>query len=175
MKFISKSSNLLVVLRPGMSASALTGTPAVPTISVRFKDGVAEVEQQELIDMMLAHPAFNGDFISADNVPVDPYQDGRKQSEPAHEVTEMKFGTPIARSVKGGDKPKISKEMQTLIQQTASVMAKEMLPSMVKSTLETLVKDNKKKPRSKKAKKIVKKVEIIEEAVVEPEIAKEIV
>lgn len=141
MKFISKSANLLIVLSPGLQAQPLTGTPAKPTVSVRFKDGIAEVNQQELIDMMLRHPAFNSDFISADNIQKDPYADTRRSSEPAHTLTEMKYGTPVARQVVGGDSAflNLPLEMQKTIKSLASEMAKSMLPDMLKSTLEGLV------------------------------------
>ena len=138
MKFISKSTNLLIVLRPGLSAQPLTGTAAKPTISVRFKDGVAEVQQQELVDMMLAHPGFNGDFISAESVPTDPYAAMRQSSEPAHIMTELKFGTPISKVV-GGPKVVLTPEMQKIVQSMAVEMAKAILPSMVESTLKSLV------------------------------------
>jgi hypothetical protein len=143
MKFISKSSNLMIVLRPGMSAQPLTGTPAVPTLSVRFKDGVAEVEQPELIKMTLAHPGFNSDFIASDNVAVDPYANSRVASEPAHEVTELKFGTPISHEVKLGEAPKLSPEIQKLVQSAAIELAKTMLPTMVEETLKKIVSNNK--------------------------------
>ena len=135
MKFISKSSNLLIVLRAGLSPQPLTGTPARPTVSVRFKDGVAEVQQQELIDMMLAHPGFNSDFISAENVPTDPYAAIRRSSEPAHTLTEMKYGTPVARKVVGGDSAfsTLPIEMQKTIQSMAGEMAKAMLPDLLKA------------------------------------------
>lgn len=133
MKFISKSANLLIVLSPGLQAQPLTGMPAKPTVSVRFKDGVAEVQQQELIDMMLRHPAFNGDFISADNVKEDPYSDTRRESEPAHILQEMKYGTPVSRQVVGGDSAfsSLPLESQKMIKSLASEMAKAMIPSML--------------------------------------------
>jgi hypothetical protein len=146
MKFISKSSNLLIVLRPGTQAQPITGTLAVPTVSVRFKDGIAEVQQQELIDMMLRHPAFNGDFIAADNVPTDPYAASRRSEEPAHTVTELMFGTPVSRKVVGGDSPlaAMSPEMQGLVKTLAADLAKAMLPSMVAETLKEIVSANEK-------------------------------
>lgn len=141
MKFISKSSNLLIVLRPGMPASHITGTPAKPTVSVRFKDGVAEVpdDNQEIIKMMLAHPGFNGDFISAEGVPTDPYAGGRQPSEPTHVMTEMKFGTPTARKVEGSKMAQLSPELRKAVEDAALEMAKSMLPGMLEQTLKTLV------------------------------------
>lgn len=144
MKFISKSTNLLVVLRPGLSAQPLTGTPARPTISVRFKDGIADVQQQELVEMMLAHPGFNNDFISAENVPVDPYAATRQSSEPGHTVTEIKFGTPVKRE-NVGEHPQLPPELQKIVQGMAAEMAKKMLPSMVESTLKSIVQSREEK------------------------------
>lgn len=134
MKFISKSSNLLIVLRAGLQAQPITGTPARPTVSVRFKDGVAEVQEEELVKLMLAHPGFNGDFISADIDPVDPYAASRQSSEPAHVLTDLKFGTPIARKIEGGGS-QMSPELQKMIQSAAAEMAKQMIPGMIKDIL----------------------------------------
>lgn len=155
MKFISKSTNLLIVLRAGLPAQPMIGMPGKPNISVRFKDGVADVQQQELIDMMLAHPGFNVDYIAADSVPVDPFVAARKASEPAHEMIEMKYGTPENRQVGGGDPTKLTPEMQKLVKAAAEEMAKAMLPSMVEHTLKTLVADRKeaKAPGKKRGRK----------------------
>jgi len=138
MKFISKSSNLLVILRPGLSAQPLTGTPAKPSVSVRFEDGVAEVQQEDLIKMMQNHPGFESDFISADTNVADPYAVTRTEKEPAHEMADIKYGAPEGRVIKGGPKPKISPAIQKLITESAKDLAKQMLPDMVKETLKVL-------------------------------------
>jgi hypothetical protein len=149
MKFISKSTNLLIVLRPGLSAQPITGTPAKPTISVRFKDGIADVQSEELVQMMLSHPGFNSDFISADNIPVDPYAATRQSSEPAHTMTELKFGTPINKKTEGGNM-QLPPELQKLVTQMAAEMAKKMLPSMVESTLKNIVSSHEKEAKTVK-------------------------
>lgn len=139
MKFISKSSNLLIVLKPGLQAQPLTGTPSVPTVSVRFKDGLADVVDEELIKRMLAHPAMNNDFISAEEVNgVDPYAYTREESEPAHIMTELKFGSPVGRQVKGG-KSQLTPALAKLVQDEAVKLATAMLPSMIESTLQKIV------------------------------------
>lgn len=141
MKFISKSSNLLIVLKPGLSAQPITGTPAKPTVSVRFKDGVADVQSQELVDLMVAHPGFNSDFISAEGTVADPFAFTRESSEPAHSITEVKFGTPVSKVTKGGN-PQLSPEIMKLVQQMATKMATDMLPGMVESTIKEIVSAN---------------------------------
>lgn len=139
MKFISKSSNLLIVLRPGLPAQPITGTLARPAVSVRFKDGLAEVPDGELADMMLKHPGFDSDFIAAGEIGMaDPYAYMRQANEPQHQITEMKFGTPVGRKVSGGT-PALSPEMRKMIQDMATSLAKEMLPAMVEATLKSIV------------------------------------
>jgi hypothetical protein len=169
MKFISRNSNLLIVLRAGLSAQPITGTPAKPTISVRFKDGVADVTQQELVDMMLVHPGFNSDFISAEESPIDPYAALRQPSEPTHVVTDIQFGTPMSRQVKGG-KPAIPAELQKLIQESAAEMAKQMLPSMVEATLKSLLGSQKEAPKVKGKRGRKPKVKVAEVPVNKDEI-----
>lgn len=139
MKFISKSSNLLIILRAGLPAQPITGTLARPAVSVRFKDGLAEVPEGELTEMMLRHPGFESDFIAAGEVGMaDPYAYMRQANEPQHQITEMKFGTPVGRKVSGGT-PTLSPEMRKIIQDMAVAMAKEMLPAMVEATLKSIV------------------------------------
>jgi len=157
----------MIVLKPGFSAQPITGTPAKPTVSVRFKDGVADVPEGELTEMMFAHPGFNADFISAELHTVDPYAFTRQPSEPAHAVTELKYGTPVSNEVKGG-KVNIPPEIQKMVQNMAIEMAKEMLPGMIKATLESYtaskegvkVEDNVEAPvEKKKGGRPAKKVE----------------
>lgn len=168
MKFISKSSNLLIVLRPGLSAQPVSGMPAKPTISVRFKDGVANVEQADLIKMMLEHPGYENDYISVEEGAnkVDPYASNRTSMEPAHEVVELQHGTPVSREIKG-DKAKISPEIQKLITDSAIALAKEMLPEMVKATLGELVKNN---DEIKVAEPIATETKVVEPIAVETKV-----
>lgn len=177
MKFISKSSNLLIVLRAGLSAQPITGTPAKSTVSVLFRDGVAEVTDKELVDMMLAHPGFNGDFISAEGVAIDPYAVTRQSSEPAHVMTEMKFGTPINRSIQGGATAQLPPELQKIVQEASLVIAKNMLPGMLQEALKSLVKGHEAekaiKTKGKPGRKPFKKVEIKDSVVTENPLIKE--
>jgi hypothetical protein len=164
----------MIVLKPGLAAQPLTGSPARATVSVRFKDGLADVPEGELSDLMLAHPGFNSDFILADLSKIDPFLYTRQPSEPAHVVTEIKYGSPVGREVTGG-RVNITPELQRLVQDMAVSMAKEMLPGMVKETLKTLMAEHKdqkeevpaaepKKKGNPNWKKGAKKVEIQTEA-----------
>lgn len=137
-KFISKSTNLHIILRQGIQASPLTGTQAKPAISVRFQDGMANVADEELIQMMLNHPGFNSDFISVEETQADPYAYLRQESEPPHIITDIKFGTP-QKATGSKNKVQMPPEVLKLIQEQASEIAKQMLPSMVEQALKTII------------------------------------
>lgn len=141
MKFISKSANLNIMLRPGLPAQPITGTPATPAISVRFQNGLAVTDDEKIINMMLAHPGFTRDFVSADENGVDPYAGFRQEAEPQHVTTDIKHGTPVGRTVSKG-KPQLPPEIMKLVQEQAASIARELLPGMVAETLKTLVKAN---------------------------------
>ena len=138
MKFISKNSNLHVILRPGLPAQPLTGSPAKATISVRFQNGVADIQQEELVQMMLNHPGFNMDFIAADDRGTDPYSSHREDAEPQHVLTEMRYGHPVCRNV-SPVKTKLPPELMQIVRIQAESMAKQMLPGMVEEVLKSLV------------------------------------
>jgi hypothetical protein len=138
MKFISKTNNLHIILRPGISEQPLTGTPARAAISVRFQDGVANVEQDELVEMMMRHPGFNIDYIAADEAGTDPYAYLRQDSEPAHVITEMRYGQPENRTA-SPVKRQLPPEIRKMVQEQATEIAKQMLPSMVEEALKTIV------------------------------------
>jgi hypothetical protein len=98
-------------------------------VSVRFKDGVAEQNDQGMIEMLLAHPGFGADYISAeDTMGTDPYAYMREDSEPEHIVTRIEYGQPKG----SGNAPKIklTPEVRKAIQDEAMKMAKVMAAQM---------------------------------------------
>lgn len=125
----------MLVLRPGIPAQPITGTPAVPTLSVRFQDGVVDIHDIELVEKMRNHPGFNVDFVEVEEQKSDPYY--RKPVEPQHVMTELKYGTPIARET-SKIKRELPPELEKLIQEQAVAIAKEMLPGMVEATLKAM-------------------------------------
>jgi hypothetical protein len=90
MKFISKNNNLRIVLAHGQAAEPLTGRQATPGKYVKFEGGVAVINDEETCQLMLRHPGFTFDFIKAEEDTIDPY---RRQVEPIHEMTELKYGS----------------------------------------------------------------------------------
>ena len=139
MRFASKSTNLHIILRQGLPAEPMLGKPATPAISVRFKDGAAEVKDESLIEMMLAHPGFNSDFISIEERMGDPYGLNRVSSEPDHIITEMAYGTPTRKTV--GPGPQLSPELKQLIAQEAQSIAKPIAIELAKAMLPSLLEE----------------------------------
>ena len=141
MKFISKNSNLRIILKPGLPAQPVLGIPAQWSVSVKFQDGIAEVKDQKIIDKMLTHMGFNSDYIAVDDNGNDPFAFNRVEAEPAHVITEIKYGH-AERSIGTPKKFKVDPEMQKAIAEMANEIAnkrmKEMLPALLKETLESM-------------------------------------
>lgn len=148
----------MLVLRPGIQGNHLTGTPAQPGLSIRFRDGIVEVKDEEVIRLMKASDGFkNGDFIAVDEDMQDPYADERVQIEPVHVVTEMKYGHPEARKV--SDSPvripaSIKKMIAVEAQKMAKEMVKEMIPQIIKELSTTPDQDSTKKEVEAPSKKV---------------------
>lgn len=178
MRFVSKSTNLRVMLRPGIQANPLSGQAAVPAIFVRFQNGIADLKDQDIIDMMLAHPGFNSDYIAVDDGGNDPYSATRQESEPAHSIAEIENGR-VQKLVSSPVKKVLPPELQKLVQEQALELAKAMVPEMIQTLIKSgAVSPEKKasKPTGKKAKKytstkknnVVTAVEADEEDIVTP-------
>lgn len=130
MKFFSKFGNLRVVLKPGTPAEPITGRIAVPGMYVRFENGVANVANEQMIVMMKAHPQFNIDFVCDEENPQDPYASTRKDTEPEHILTDLKYGSIEKRTVE--NRPtKLSPELAKLIEDRAVEIAKGMITQIM--------------------------------------------
>lgn len=133
MKFISKNSNLRIILEPGLPANALAGTAAKPTVFVRFNSGIAEVKEPDLIKKMVAHDGFNSDFIAVDENGADPFAHQREEIEPAHFISDP---TDRKGQVLASKKPlKVSKEMDKLINDEVNARINKMLPGAIDQVL----------------------------------------
>ena len=140
MRFVSKNSNLLIILKPSLPGNHLTGQAPVNGISVKFVDGMVEVKEQSIIDSMKNHPGFNIDFIAVEKESADPFEYLRNDTEPGHVLTEIKYGH-AERSVGTKKKTTLNPEVKKYLQEEAKKMAKEMLPGMMKEVLSALKKD----------------------------------
>jgi len=128
-KFVSKNSNLMVVLRSGIEGSRALGTASKPGLYARFQGGIIDVKNDEMADLLRSHPGFGTDFIEVAEEEVDPYEYNRKEIEPTHVISEMKYGH--VEKLKGvpPKKIKLSPEIKSMIEKQAL----EMLPSLLKS------------------------------------------
>lgn len=138
MKFVSKSSNLMLVLKPGLPGNHLTGQSPVTGIYVKFSNGMVDVKDDSIVEMMKRHPALNIDFVAVDEASKeeDPYAYYRSDSEPTHVTSEIKYGH-VERSTTSAKPKGLPPELAKLIKEQAMSMAKEMvkemLPDLVKS------------------------------------------
>jgi hypothetical protein len=132
MKFISKNINLRVVLRHGTPPEPISGRLAVPGLYVKFEDGRATINDEETIRLLLAHPGFNHDFIMAEENQVDPFVSYRREKEPAHQMTELKYGT-FGKSTGPRQNKKYTSDQLAMIKEEATRIAKEMLKEVLQT------------------------------------------
>jgi hypothetical protein len=148
MKFISKNSNLRVVLSPGIQANQLAGSLGKPGVYVKFQNGVAEIKDEKIIEMMTAHPGFNLDYIAVDEHGEDPFANQREEIEPVHVIQEMRYGHSEGKRISPNAKMKVD----PLVQKLANEQAMKMLPDMLKAAMEKMfeMKDAKDKAEKEK-------------------------
>jgi len=127
----------MLVLKQGFPGNHLTGTAPVSGVYIKFQNGVVDVKEQSLIDLMLRHPGFNTDYIVVEEEKADPFDYLRNQTEPSHVLTEIKYGH-VEKSVGNKNPIKLSPEIKNMLHEEAVRMAKEMLPSMMKEVLKEM-------------------------------------
>ena len=141
-KFVSKSSQLMIVLKSGIPGSTVTGAQPQPGLYVRFKDGFTDVRDESIAELMRKHASFGRDFIEVDDKELDPFKDTREEIEPVHKISELKYGHVEKTTRSRGQK--LPPEIQKAIQGEALKLAKQMLPGLVQETLKSIVAANKK-------------------------------
>lgn len=153
-KFVSKHSNYTAVLRPGIEGNKVVGTQPVPQISIRFKDGQAEIKKpiggvtpDELYEMAKAHSGFGSTFLDATEDNKDPYASSRGDAEAQHEITEMKYGTPV-NTIKSKNNAPMGDEQKKLFKS----MFVDMVNELPVETLQNLLdkKQGDQKPKTTK-------------------------
>ena len=149
MKFVSKSNNLRIVLKHGMPAEPITGRASVSGVYIKFENGMVNVEDEATVDLMMKHPGYDSDFICLEGV--DPYKNQRKDSEPAHDITEIGPGGVIGKTNSGKPNVSLSAAQKDVVRDIAKKMAMEMAPSLAMEMLkEMAAKADNKKPESEK-------------------------
>lgn len=141
MKFVSKMSNYRVILQHSVPAEPITGRLATPGLWVKFENGVADVRDEKIIEMMKRHPVFGSDFIIMEEEQKDPFEDMRNSVEPDHNITEIKYG-----HVDGTTNPRpalnVNKETKRMLMDMAKDMATEMAPALAKQMLKEVLSQN---------------------------------
>jgi hypothetical protein len=133
MRFISKSSNYNLILKAGLPGNHLLGTAPQSAISVRFQQGVADVNDERIIDMLKLHPDFGRDFVSSEDIMPgikDPFASLRKDVAPVHVVTEMAYGHPSKKTI-GAPQAEMPPVLQEMIAAQATALAQKMFEGMV--------------------------------------------
>lgn len=156
----------MITLRPGISGNSLTGTASIPGVYVRFRDGVVDVKDEEMIRLMKASDGFKGgDFVAADDHGEDPFADSRVAAEPTHVISEIKYGHVEGRKV-SDTQTKVPAAIKKMIAAEAKKMAKQLLkdPELLKEALREAVKDIQEKESA--AKVVTPRVSKIEEGAV---------
>lgn len=141
MKFVSKSSNLRIILKPGQPPEPVTGRLAVPTMFVKFENGEAEVATEEMIKMMIQHPGYNSDFFpyNLEDPVIQKIVQGRQSGEPEHSMVQLKYGH-VEKDLNPASKIVITPETKAAIAETAVEMAKKIAVEMVKEQMEPIKK-----------------------------------
>lgn len=153
-KFVSKNSNYMIVLRPGIEGNRNLGTHAVPGLYVKFQAGVVDVKEDSIIELMRKHPCFGTDFVEVKAEEVDPFIDERQDIEPMHTMQEMKYGHAEGKVRTGSTK--LTPAMKKLIEGEALKMLPGLLkknPNILKDIILGLAADMKEKeaPKAEKS------------------------
>lgn len=147
MKFVSKNSNYRLILRPGIQAEPLAGRPAIAGVSVRFEDGIAKVDDPELINALLKHPKCNVDFVAVTEENEAVLTAKQSSSEPEHSIMNVQYGH-VGQELNPKKPIPLTPELKKAIAEMAVPIAQEMAMTMLKQ----MVNSANKAPAAVKAK-----------------------
>jgi len=147
-KFVSKNSNFMVVLKPGVPGSTITGQQPQPGLYVKFQAGVVDVREEMVIDLLRKHKSFGIDFLEVkqSESEVDPYEHTRQEVEPIHNTTEIVYGH-VGKKTSSKGKTVLSPELKKIIEAEAVKMLPNLLkknPKILKDILSGLAEEVKK-------------------------------
>ena len=127
-KFVSKNSNYMIVLKPGVEGNRNNGTHSIPGLYIKFQAGVVDVKEDSIVEMLRNHPGCGVDFVEVKQSEVDPYADSREDIEPPHTMSEIKYGH-SEKTVASSRKVKLTPQMKKIVENEAI----KMLPDLLKS------------------------------------------
>lgn len=163
MKFVSKNANYLAVLRPSVPGEPMAGRSPKPGLSVRFEEGSVEVVDEKICEKLMQHRGFDVDFFLVEVDAKDPFAEQRQESEPAHTLTGLKYGTP-EKSTSSPRKIKLPPELSDYISQSINEGVKEGMAKLIPDLVKQLSEAATKKTGKKKTKVKTKKTPKVEEA-----------
>lgn len=126
-KFVSKNSNFMVVLKPGVPGSTVTGQQPQPGIYVRFQGGMVDVHEEAIVEMLRKNRGFGVDYVEVAGTEIDPYEHTRQEIEPGHNITEINYGH-VGKSTKSPQKQTLTPELKKVIENEAI----KILPNLLK-------------------------------------------
>ena len=127
-KFVSKNSNYMIVLKPGVEGNRALGTHAIPGLYIKFLSGLVDIKEESIIAQMRTHPSYGVDFLEVKDSEIDPYADTREETEPSHVISEIKYGH-SEKAAGSSKKIKMSPQLKRMIEGEAL----KMLPGLLKS------------------------------------------
>lgn len=132
-QFVSKNSNYMIVLKPGIEGNRTLGTHSVAGLYVKFQGGTLDVKEESIIEMLRNHPSYGTDFLEIKHDEIDPFINTRDESEPAHIIQEIKYGH-VEKAIGSPVKMKLTPQMKKAIEGEAL----KMIPGLLKSNPEIL-------------------------------------
>jgi hypothetical protein len=132
-KFVSKNSNYMLVLKPGIEGNRNLGTHAIPGLYIKFQSGLVDIKDEAIAEQLRSHPSCGSDFIEVKQDEVDPFSGEREEIEPGHVISEIKYGH---NEKAAGTAPaaKMTPQLKKLIEAEAI----KMLPGLLKSNPKVL-------------------------------------
>lgn len=109
-----------------MSAEPLAGKSAVPGLYVRFEDGLATVDDPELIKLMMNHAAYGSDFTKIAEEEEAIWNAKPVNSEPEHSMMNIEYGHPGKEQNPKGPVP-LNPELQKYITDLATKIALQII------------------------------------------------
>jgi hypothetical protein len=109
---------------------------------------MATINDEKLIQMAKSHRGFNVDFFEVNEEnPTDPFSRNRKDLEPAHSISDIKYGQ-VEKTVNSKVPFKLPAEVQNAVTEMAKSMAAEMAKEMVKEAIPQIAAEMAKKMAS---------------------------
>jgi len=136
---MSKILNYRIVLQPAMPAVTLAGggmiSPSKPGIYVKFEDGLLNVEDEQIINLLKNHVDYNNEFWPIESEQAAalaisrPAGSGR---EPEHNQINIEYGH-VGKNMNPKPIVALTPETKKFIAESAAKMAQDMLHSMMES------------------------------------------